>query len=35
MTLSLPRDRSGTFNRKLIAKYQRRFADFDDKIISM
>ncbi len=35
MTLSLPRDRSGTFDPKLIAKYQRRFPDFDDKIISM
>ena len=29
------RDRSGTFDPKLIAKYQRRFPDFDDKIISM
>jgi putative transposase len=35
MTLSIPRDRSGTFNPKLIAKYQRRFPDFDNKIISM
>ncbi len=35
MTLSIPRDRSGTFDPKLIAKYQRRFPDFDDKIISM
>jgi putative transposase len=26
MTLSIPRDRSGTFDPKLIAKYQRRFA---------
>jgi putative transposase len=33
--LSIPRDRAGTFDPKLIAKYQRRFPDFDDKIISM
>src|SRR5262245_36832537 len=33
MTLSIPRDRAGTFDPKLIAKYQRRFPDFDDKII--
>jgi len=35
MTLAVPRDRAGTFDPKLIAKYQRRFPDFDDKIISM
>lgn len=35
MTLSIPRDRAGIFDPKLIAKYQRRFPDFDDKIISM
>lgn len=35
MTLSIPRDRAGTFDPKLIAKYQRRFPDFDDKIVSM
>lgn len=35
MTLSIPRDRAGTFDPKLIAKYQRRFPDFDDKVISM
>ena len=35
MTLAIPRDRAGTFDPKLIAKYQRRFPDFDDKIISM
>lgn len=34
-SLDIPRDRSGTFDAKLIAKYQRRFPDFDDKIISM
>src|SRR6187401_2938844 len=35
MTLSIPRDREGTFDPKLIAKYQRRFPDFDAKIVSM
>ena len=35
MTLSIPRDRAGTFDPKLIARYQRRFPEFDDKIISM
>ena len=35
MMLTIPRDRSGTFDPKLIARYQRRFPDFDDKIISM
>lgn len=35
LMLDIPRDRAGTFNPKLIAKYQRRFPDFDDKIISM
>ncbi|WP_342802392.1 transposase, partial [Nocardia sp. No.11] len=35
VTLDIPRDRSGTFDPKLITKYQRRFPDFDDKIISM
>lgn len=35
LTLDIPRDRSGTFDPKLIAKYQRRFPEFDEKIISM
>jgi putative transposase len=35
VTLAVPRDRAGTFDPQLIAKYQRRFPDFDDKIISM
>ena len=35
VTLDVPRDRAGTFDPQLIAKYQRRFPDFDDKIISM
>lgn len=35
LSLDIPRDRAGTFDPKLIAKYQRRFPDFDEKIISM
>ena len=35
VTLDVPRDRAGTFDPKLIAKYQRRFPDFDEKIVSM
>jgi putative transposase len=35
LTLDSLRDRLGTFDPKLIAKYQRRFPDFDDKLISM
>jgi putative transposase len=35
LTLDIPRDRAGSFEPALIAKYQRRFPDFDDKIISM
>jgi putative transposase len=33
--LAIPRDQEGTFERQLIAKYQRRLPGFDDKIISM
>jgi hypothetical protein len=35
LELSIPRDRRGTFEPQLIAKYQRRFPGFDDKIVSM
>ncbi len=35
VTVSVPRDRAGTFDPKLIAKYERRFPDFDEKIVSM
>lgn len=35
VTLDVLRDRAGTFDPKLIAKYQRCFPDFDEKIISM
>lgn len=33
--LKVPRDRKGSFDPKLIGKYQRRFPEFNDKIISM
>lgn len=33
--LSIPRDRHGRFDAKLIEKYKRRFPEFDDKIIAM
>src|SRR6476660_6899758 len=33
--LSIPRDRQATFDPQLIARYQRRFPGFDDKIVSM
>jgi transposase-like protein len=31
----IPRDRHGSFEPQLIAKYQRRFPGFDEKIVSM
>ena len=33
--LAIPRDRRGNFEPQLIAKYQRRFPGFDEKLISM
>lgn len=33
--IEVPRDRQGSFDPQLIAKYQRRFPGFDEKIISM
>jgi putative transposase len=33
--VSIPRDRLGSFEPQLIAKYQRRLPGFDDKIVSM
>ena len=33
--IRIPRDREGTFDPKLIQRYQRRFPGFDDKIVSM
>ena len=35
LAIDVPRDRQATFEPQLIAKYQRRFPGFDDKIISM
>jgi putative transposase len=35
LTLEIPRDRQASFDPQLIAKYQRRFPGFDDKVISM
>lgn len=35
VVLDIPRDRNGSFDPVLIAKYQRRFPEFDTKIISM
>lgn len=35
IALEVPRDRLSTFDPQLIAKYQRRFPGFDEKIISM
>ena len=33
--VELPRDREGSFEPQLVPKHQRRFAGFDDKIVSM
>ena len=35
LDLAIPRDRNGSFEPRLIAKGERRFAGFDDKIIAM
>jgi putative transposase len=35
LDLSIPRDRQASFDPQLIAKYQRRFPGFDEKIVSM
>ena len=35
LEIDVPRDRQSSFEPQLIAKYQRRFPGFDDKIISM
>ncbi|HEX2526565.1 MAG TPA: IS256 family transposase [Geminicoccus sp.] len=35
LDLEVPRDRQASFDPQLIAKYQRRFPGFDDKIVSM
>jgi len=35
IALEVPRDRQASFDPQLIAKYQRRFPGFDDKVVSM
>jgi putative transposase len=35
LELEIPRDRQSTFDPQLIARYQRRFPGFDEKIVSM
>jgi putative transposase len=35
LVLEVPRDRQASFDPQLIAKYQRRFPGFDDKVVSM
>lgn len=35
LDLRIPRDRAGTFEPRLIQRYQRRFPGFDDKIVSL
>ena len=35
IALEVPRDRQASFDPQLIARYQRRFPGFDDKIVSM
>ena len=35
LELSIPRDRHGRFDPQLIAKYQRRFPGFDQKVIGL
>lgn len=35
LRIDVPRDRTGTFEPQLIPKHERRFAGFDDRIVSM
>ena len=35
LALVVPRDRAGTFEPRLIAKHERRFTGFDDKVIAL
>jgi len=35
LTLDVPRDRESTFEPRLVAKHERRFTGFDDKIIAL
>jgi transposase-like protein len=34
-SLEVPRDRAGTFEPRLIGKYERRFTGFDAKVIAL
>src|SRR5215470_20264552 len=35
LPIDVPRDREGTFEPRLIAKHERRFTGFDDKILAL
>jgi putative transposase len=35
VTIEVPRDRAGTFEPRLIAKHERRFTGFDDKVLAL
>ncbi len=35
LPIDVPRDRDGTFEPRLIAKHERRFTGFDDKILAL
>ena len=35
LPIEVPRDRDGTFEPQLIAKHERRFTGFDDKILAL
>src|SRR5438046_7172997 len=35
LAIEVPRDREGTFEPRFIAKHERRFTGFDDKILSL
>lgn len=35
LELAVPRDRQASFEPQLIAKYRRRFSEFDDKVVSL
>jgi putative transposase len=35
VAIDVPRDRNGSFEPRIVAKHQRRFSGFDDKILSM
>jgi transposase-like protein len=35
LPIDVPRDRDGTFEPRLVAKHERRFAGFDDKILAL